>query len=205
MDPVYFPLIPLNVWLAILGAIICVASLIGGVGAFVKRHYITVIYMVVILVSLALQIVIGIKFYKAKANLNGYLSDLWVNASTDERASLQNEFTCCGFQTTMDKYATSDECEPLTTSLPSCAGLLMNYSKSAFSKAYLVVFAALALQVLAMANGITVLCVSCGSDEEKERRRRRESGIRLHDISAESPTTLVSSSYTELPSDLRKH
>lgn len=67
------------------------ASLIGGVGAFVKRHYITVIYMVVILVSLALQIVIGIKFYKAKANLNGYLSDLWVNASTDERASLQNE------------------------------------------------------------------------------------------------------------------
>ncbi|KAG0738768.1 hypothetical protein G6F57_001467 [Rhizopus arrhizus] len=185
-------------WLAILGAIVCVAAILGAIGAFIRKNFITCIYMIIILAALALQVYIGIKFYKASANVSAYMSDLWTPASTNYRASLQNEFKCCGFQTNMDKYAKTDQCHPTAKSIeafPPCADILQSYAKSTFGKAYLVMFAALSLEVLAMANAITLLCTSFGGDEESERRRRRKSGIKLDDMSVETPTTLVGSSY----------
>ncbi|KAG0743757.1 hypothetical protein G6F57_005042 [Rhizopus arrhizus] len=107
----------------------------------------------------------------------------------------------------MDNYAITDQCQPTASSIqdaPPCADILINYAKSAFRKAYLVVFAALALEVLAMTNAITLLCTSFDAEDENERRKHRKSGIRLDEMSLESPTTLVGSSYT-LPEEQKKH
>jgi hypothetical protein len=82
----------------------------------------------------------------------------------------------------------------LTGAYPPCASILISYVKSTFGKVYLAVFAALALELLAMSNAITLLCSGSGSDadEEDERRKRRKSGIRLDDMSVETPTTVGS-------------
>lgn len=187
-------------WLAILGGIVCVASAFGAIGAFVRKNFVTYIYMIVILAALVVQVLIGIKLYKASANVSTYMSDLWASSNASFRGDLQNEFNCCGFQTNMDKYIKNDQCDPKSKtigSLSPCADILISFAKDMFGKAYLVVFAALALEVLAMSNAITLLCVRFGGgDEEDERRRRRKSGIKLDDMSVETPATLVGSSYT---------
>ncbi|RCH88992.1 hypothetical protein CU097_010199 [Rhizopus azygosporus] len=186
-------------WLAILGAIICVAAIFGAIGAFIKKSFIIYIYMIIIIAALVLQVIIGIKLYQAAANAPAYMSKLWTSSSMSQRASLENEFHCCGYQTSIDNYAPTDQCQPTKsamTPLPICADLLIGYAKTTFNKAYLVVFAALALEILAMSNAITLICTSFGADEESERRKRRKSGIRLDDMSVETPTTLVGSAYT---------
>ncbi|KAG1470485.1 hypothetical protein G6F56_002657 [Rhizopus delemar] len=149
--------------------------------------------MIVILAALVVQVLIGIKLYKASANVSTYMSDLWASSNASFRGDLQNE-------TNMDKYIKNDQCDPKSKtigSLSPCADILISFAKDMFGKAYLVVFAALALEVLAMSNAITLLCVRFGGgDEEDERRRRRKSGIKLDDMSVETPATLVGSSYT---------
>ncbi|KAI9261974.1 Tetraspanin family-domain-containing protein [Sporodiniella umbellata] len=202
---------PINTfrWLAILGAIVCVASLLGLVGAFVRKHWLTSIYMLIILAALVLQVLVGIKLYRACANVPTYLSDLWTSATPALRNQLQKDFTCCGFQTNMDKFVKNEQCDPrakMLESLGPCADPLISFSKNVFGKAYLVIFVALALELLAMSNAITLLCVRSdpAREEDSERRRRRKSGIKLDDISLETPTTLVGSSYT-LSEEQKKH
>lgn len=96
----------------------------------------------------------------------------------------------------MDNYVASDTCQPtvsLTSNSPPCAPELQSFVKDTFGKVYLAVFAALALELLAMSNAITLLCAGAhvDQDEEDERRKRRKSGIRLDDMTADTPTTLV--------------
>ncbi|CAO3661805.1 unnamed protein product [Rhizopus microsporus] len=160
-------------WLAILGAIICVAAIFGTIGAFIKKSFIIYIYMIIIIAALVLQVIIGIKLYQAAANAPAYMSKLWTSSSMSQRASLENEFHCCGYQTSLDNYAPTDQCQPTKADmmpLPICADLLIGYAKTTFNKAYLVIFAALALEILAMSNAITLVCTSFGADEESERR-----------------------------------
>jgi hypothetical protein len=69
---------------------------------------------------------------------------------------------------------------------------LQGFVSVTFGKVYLAVFAALALELLAMSNAITLLCTGSDiHDEEDERRKRRKSGIRLDDMTVDTPTTLV--------------
>jgi hypothetical protein len=67
-----------------------------------------------------------------------------------------------------------------------CASVLNQFVHSNFSTLYLVVFAALAFEVLALTNAITLLCAPSMSEEEHERRLRRKSGIKLEDMSTNS-------------------
>lgn len=185
-------------FLSILGGVICVASILGIIGAYVKRTMITYLYLFIIICALVFQIIIGIRVYKQAANAAQFLSNLWPSTSNSYRANLQAQFSCCGFQTIVDNYAPTDKCQGSSASLthiyPPCASILINYVKSTFGKVYLAIFAALALELLAMSNAITLLCSGSGSDadEEDERRKRRKSGIRLDDMSVETPTTVGS-------------
>lgn len=185
-------------FLSILGGVICVASIFGIIGAYVRKTMITYVYLFIIICALVFQVIIGVRIYRQAANASHYLSLLWPSASNSYRANLQNQFSCCGFQTIIDNYAPTDNCQGSTASLtnvyPPCASILINYVKSTFGKVYLAVFAALALELLAMSNAITLLCSGPGSDsaEEDERRKRRKSGIRLDDMSVETPTTVGS-------------
>ncbi|KAI8059423.1 Tetraspanin family-domain-containing protein [Gilbertella persicaria] len=190
-------LFPENIfkYFAILGAIICIASLFGIIGAYVRKNFITIIYLIVIVAALILQVLIGIRIYQKAANTLQYLSDLWPSSSFMYRLELQNEFNCCGYQTTTDNVALSDTCQATVTTLnalPPCATILATFIKTTFNKVYLAVFVGLALELLAICNAITLLCSNGSSfDDEEERRKRRKSGIRLDDMTADSPTTLV--------------
>ncbi|KAK4519901.1 acyl-CoA-binding protein (ACBP)/diazepam binding inhibitor (DBI)/endozepine (EP) [Mucor velutinosus] len=191
-------LFPNNIfkYLAILGGVICVAAIVGIIGAYIRKSVVTYIYMIIIIGALVFQVIIGIRIYQAAANAAKYLSDIWPTASASYRLNLQNQFYCCGYQTIMDGVVASDTCQPtssLTSNLPPCAPALQGFVKSTFGKVYLAVFAALALELLAMSNAITLLCTGSHTDqdEEDERRKRRKSGIRLDDMTVDTPTTLV--------------
>ncbi|KAI8359073.1 Tetraspanin family-domain-containing protein [Choanephora cucurbitarum] len=184
-------------YLAILGAIICVAALLGLVRACVRKNFITYVYMFIIVIALIFQIFIGIRIYQKAANPSEYLSGIWSSSTISYRLNLQNKFACCGYETTTDHVAVSDTCQSVVSTLnvlPPCASSLISYIKSTFNKVYLAVFASLALELLAICNSITLLCSGGGSTydlDEEERRKRRKSGIRLDDMTADSPTTLV--------------
>ncbi|KAG2206004.1 Tetraspanin family-domain-containing protein [Mucor mucedo] len=177
--------------LAILGAVVCVAAIFGVIGAYVKKNMITYIYMIIIIGALVFQVMIGVKVYQKAANSAQYLTNLWPKSSIAYRTNLQNQFECCGFQTAMDSFVLTDHCQPTSSSTnvqPPCAPELQSYVKSTFGKLYLVIFAALALELLAMSNAITLLCSGpvADYDQEEERRKRRKSGIRLDDMSADT-------------------
>ncbi|KAF7728818.1 hypothetical protein EC973_005444 [Apophysomyces ossiformis] len=194
-------LFPTNTFklVAILGAVICVASIFGAVGAFTKRAFVTYIYLIIVVIALVFQVVIGVKIYQKAANPSQYMAPLWNQASTDFRAHLQAQFSCCGFNNPMDNPAISDTCNPQTgVYLNPCYYPLTNYVRSTFGKVYLVIFAALAVELLAISNGITQLCTRSiygDGDDEDERRRRRKSGIRLDDMSPDTPTTAGSTNH----------
>ncbi|KAG0194954.1 hypothetical protein DFQ28_000053 [Apophysomyces sp. BC1034] len=179
---------------AILGAVICVAAIFGMVGAFTKRPFVTYIYLIIVVIALVFQVVIGVKIYQKAANPPQYVAPLWNTASASYRTHLQDQFSCCGFNNPMDNPAITDTCNPQNgvSSLRPCYYPLTNFVHSTFGKVYLVLFAALAVELLAISNGITQLCTRSiygDSDDEDERRRRRKSGIRLDDMSPDTPTT----------------
>lgn len=195
--------------IAILGAIILVAALIGIVAAFTRRKFLTYIYMIIVIVALVYQVVIGIRVYQKAANPSGYLAPIWATASESYRAHLENEFSCCGYNNAMDAPAVTDTCNPTSGMIstdPPCYDTLNSYVHTAFVRVYAVLFAALAVEVLALSNGITILCTSYiyGDDDDAERRRRRKSGIRLDDMSPDTPTTAGSHNHYGLSAEEAK-
>ncbi|KAI8078722.1 Tetraspanin family-domain-containing protein [Halteromyces radiatus] len=171
---------------AILGAIIIVASIFGFTAAFSRRRLFIYLYLLVILISLAVQVVIGVQVYKSAANTKQYLVNFWASASDNDKTELQNEFSCCGYDGIQS--STSNQCP---TSLPPCFDSLQTYIQNAFQKVYLITFAALAVQLLAISNAMTMICSRyIHSDQyEDERREHRKSGIRLDDMTVDTPTT----------------
>ncbi|KAI8993709.1 Tetraspanin family-domain-containing protein [Pilobolus umbonatus] len=190
-------LFPENIFqmIAILGGMICVAAILGIMGAYVKKHIIVYIYMIIVLCTLVFQVVIGVMVYRRAANSSHYMYETWPKSSLKYRSTIQEQFECCGYQT-----VTPDTCQPSLESVivRPCASIIQAFMKSNLRKLYLVVFAALAVQLLAMSNSITMLCSSSDVDEESERRKRRKSGIKLDDMSVDTPTTAVGS-FTNFP------
>ncbi|KAI8333334.1 Tetraspanin family-domain-containing protein [Chlamydoabsidia padenii] len=172
---------------AILGAIIVVASIIGFTAAFSHRRLFIYLYLLIILISLAVQIVIGVQVYISAANPNQYILNFWTSSSTNDHLALEKEFTCCGYDGFMGGSST-DQC---SASLPPCVDPLRSYVRNAFQKVYLITFAALAVQLLAITNAITMICSQHihGDEHEQERREQRKSGIRLDDMTVDTPTT----------------
>ncbi|KAI8335304.1 Tetraspanin family-domain-containing protein [Chlamydoabsidia padenii] len=174
---------------AVLGAIIVVASIVGFAAAFSQRRLLIFIYLLIILISLAVQVYIGVQVYKAAGNSKQYLINFWSSASQNEQSTLQQEFTCCGFDG-FQGGTTTNQC---SVTLPPCVDSLQSYVHNVFQKVYLITFAALAVQLLAISNGITMICSQHihgnGDQFEQDRRERRKSGIRLDDMVVGTATT----------------
>lgn len=77
--------------LAILGAVICVAAIVGIIGAYIRKSVVTYLYMIIIIGALVFQVIIGILVYQKAANAAKYLSDIWPTASAGYRLNLQNQ------------------------------------------------------------------------------------------------------------------
>ncbi|KAI9023609.1 Tetraspanin family-domain-containing protein [Phycomyces nitens] len=181
---------------AILGGIIIISALLGITQAFVRSRALMWIYILIVLVALVYQVVIGVKVYKKAADPVGYLAPLWTNSPESYRLHVQQEFDCCGFNNNMDHPAITDECRPQVGKvlhLAPCYDGLVDYVKDYFGKLYLVLFAALSIEILALSNAVTMLCTQkqpAGSlGEAYDRHQRRRSGIKLDEISVvDSPT-----------------
>ncbi|KAG2176550.1 hypothetical protein INT44_007213 [Umbelopsis vinacea] len=182
-------IIPDNIFqlIIVLAIIILVTSILGLISAYSRRRCVIYIYMVIVAVALILQVVVGVLVYQKGANYINYINTLWTSSSNADRLALQNEFNCCGLTTASDKPAISNTCDAGKglTAVP-CATVLQQFVHSNFSTLYLVVFAALAFEVLALTNAITLICAPSNSEEERERRMRRKSGIKLEDMSTNS-------------------
>lgn len=89
--------------MAILGAVICVAAVIGIIGAFVRNRALTYIYMIIIIAALIFQVVIGVKVYQKAANYAGYLSDIWSSSSASFRLNIQNQVNTIHINDTLVK------------------------------------------------------------------------------------------------------
>lgn len=83
--------------MAILGAIICVAAIVGIIGACIRKTTITYLYMIIIIGALVFQVLIGIRVYQKAANAAKFLSDLWPTASASYRGNLQNQVSWAEF------------------------------------------------------------------------------------------------------------
>ncbi|KAL0078569.1 Tetraspanin family-domain-containing protein [Phycomyces blakesleeanus] len=178
--------------MAILGAVIIVAALFGILGAYVKKKSLILVYMAIVLIALVYQVVIGVKVYQKASNTMQYLSTLWSSSNVHYRTHIQDQFSCCGFNNVMDNPAITDVCNPqhgIASAPPPCFDALTSYVHTSFKQVYLVVFAALAIEILALSNAITLLCTQAMDPDDEERRRRRKSGIRLDDL--QSPDTLT--------------
>lgn len=81
----------LHLVLSILGGVICVASIFGIIGAYVRKTMITYVYLFIIICALVFQVIIGVRIYRQAANASHYLSLLWPSASNSYRANLQNQ------------------------------------------------------------------------------------------------------------------
>ncbi|KAI8890378.1 hypothetical protein K501DRAFT_236587, partial [Backusella circina FSU 941] len=176
-------------YMIVLGVVALVAAVIGVIAAYIRRKFVIYLYMMVTVIAMVIQVVIGVKVYQKASNVNQYLAPLWTAGSINFRANLETEFSCCGFQTSTDNYAVTDQCNPTvsTVNLSPCASILQHYLKDTLSKVYLAVFAALAMELLALSNAITMLCTR--DKDEEERRKQRKSGIRLDDMSVETPVS----------------
>lgn len=113
---------------------------------------------------------------------------------SNERLTGFIKFSCCGYNNANDQPAVSDTCNPSSgaiSSNPPCYESLTSYVHTAFVRVYAILFAALAVEVLALSNGITILCTRAmyGDEDEDERARRRKSGIRLDDMSMDTAST----------------
>ncbi|KAG2180939.1 hypothetical protein INT43_008519 [Umbelopsis isabellina] len=170
----------------VLSIIILVTSILGWISAYSPRRCVIYIYMVIVAAALILQVVVGVLVYQKGANYASFVSTMWSDSSNADRLAIQNEFTCCGLTTSADKPALSNTCSPNGNSYPPCAPILNSFVHDSFSKLYLIVFAALVFEVLALTNAVTLLCAPNMSEEESERRRRRKSGIKLEDMSTNS-------------------
>lgn len=84
-------IIYLHLVLSILGGVICVASILGIIGAYVRKTIITYVYLFIIICALVFQIIIGVRIYSQAANASHYLSLLWPSSSNSYRANLQNQ------------------------------------------------------------------------------------------------------------------
>ncbi|KAI8062079.1 Tetraspanin family-domain-containing protein [Gongronella butleri] len=166
---------------AVLGAVIIVASIVGYMAAFRRKRGLVLAYLLIIVASLVLQVYIGVQVYKNTSNASQYLTNFWNDATDATKTTLEKQFSCCGYNglgTTTDTTTCPD------ATLPGCATTLINYTQNAFQKVYLITFAALAVQLLAISNGVTMICSQqiYGDEHEDERRQQRKSGIRLDDM-----------------------
>lgn len=87
----YSRLSTLFIVIAILGAIIVLAALLGIAGAFKHRKGIIIVYMIIVVIALVFQVVIGVKVYQKGANTASYLAPLWSTGTNSFRETLQNE------------------------------------------------------------------------------------------------------------------
>ncbi|ORX52300.1 hypothetical protein DM01DRAFT_1336684 [Hesseltinella vesiculosa] len=164
---------------AVLGAVILVASVLGYTAAYRRRRGMIYCYILIILASLVIQVYIGIQVYRPAANPTPYLTSFWTDATDAEKTMLETEFSCCGY----DGLSTVDAGTCPVPTFPACENALFTYIRHAFQKVYMITFVALALQLLALSNGVTLICSHDDEEHEEERRQRRKSGIPLNDMS----------------------
>lgn len=88
------------------------------------------------------------------------------------------QFTCCGFSHANDHPVSSPSCQPddLVNSAPPCYKPLTQFVQQKLQIVYIVLFAALSIEILALSNAITLLCaryIGHGDEEQRPKVFRR--------------------------------
>ncbi|KAG0173211.1 hypothetical protein DFQ30_008600 [Apophysomyces sp. BC1015] len=155
-------LLPINVlkMISILGIILLFAAIIGIIGAFfTQRQCIHIVYTVIVLIAFVYQISTAVIVYDQAAHTESWLSVVWAKSTTEYRAYAEEKFTCCGFSHVLDHPVPSSRCtDELVNSAPPCYDPLIHYVRNQLSFVYLVLFAALSIEILALCNVVTLLC-----------------------------------------------
>ncbi|CDS06105.1 hypothetical protein LRAMOSA08633 [Lichtheimia ramosa] len=172
-------LIPVNIlkMINILGIMICFTAVIGILGGFFpERQAIHILYTVVVLITLIYQIVVAVIVYDQAAHTQSWLHHAWAEATQEYRYYAQEKFSCCGFSHPRDHPVATATCQPddIVNSAPACFHPMTYFVKHNLKIMYIVLFAALSIQILALCNAITMLCArfSGSADDDND-----ESGL----------------------------
>ncbi|KAI8137825.1 Tetraspanin family-domain-containing protein [Fennellomyces sp. T-0311] len=171
-------LFPINIlkMINILGLIICFTAVIGLVGAFCQdRQAIHILYTTIVLIALVYQISVAVVVYDQAAHTSTWLSQTWAEASPDYRSFAEKKFSCCGFSHAYDHPVATATCQPdnIVNSAPPCYHPMTRFMQHNLQIMYIVLFAAISIEILALCNAITLLCSRyVGTEEEPQSRRR---------------------------------
>lgn len=85
-----------------LGVFVLVVSVLGCCGAAQENRCILFLYVAVLSILVVAQLVVGGLVLADRDNADKLLGEGWDSAGNDGRVDLQNEFSCCGFETETD-------------------------------------------------------------------------------------------------------
>ncbi|KAI9244828.1 Tetraspanin/Peripherin, partial [Phascolomyces articulosus] len=145
----------------ILGLIICFTAVIGLIGAFCQeRQAIHILYTTIVVIALIYQISVAVIVYDQAAHTTQWLSQTWSEATQEYRTFAENKFSCCGFSHAYDHPVPTATCHPddIVNSAQPCYHPLTRFMQHNLQIIYIVLFAALSIEVLALCNAVTLLC-----------------------------------------------
>ncbi|KAI8391094.1 uncharacterized protein BYT42DRAFT_555560 [Radiomyces spectabilis] len=191
-------LFPVNIlkMINILGIIITFTAIIGIIGAFLRgRQTIHILYTAIVLIAFVYQISIAVIVYDQTAHMGTWLSHIWYESPTEYRAYAQDKLSCCGFSHVMDHTAVSKTCslDMPPNAIQPCHLPLTAYTKKQLSTVYIILFAALSIELLALCNAITLLCSPMVGDrpdldDDPEHFHRRSPSRRIFKSNAVNNT-----------------
>ncbi|KAG2219762.1 hypothetical protein INT45_008593 [Circinella minor] len=180
-------LFPVNIlkMVNILGLIICFTAVIGLIGAFYQeRQAIHILYTTIVIIALIYQISIAVIVYEQAAHTTQWLSQTWSEATQEYRTFAENKvyihtrcfslpnknandvcdlftkFSCCGYTHAYDHPVPTATCQvnDIVNSAPPCYQPLTKFMQHNLQIIYIVLFAAISIEILALCNAITLLC-----------------------------------------------
>ncbi|KAI9012019.1 hypothetical protein CLU79DRAFT_770962 [Phycomyces nitens] len=156
-------LFPVNIlkMLNILGIILVFAAAIGIFGAFYpNRQTLHILYTTIVMIAFIYQLATAAIVYDQAVHIEGWLSQVWADSSRDYRLYAQHKFVCCGFAHVFDHPVVTDSCglSSTTNSSPPCYGPAIYFIRKQLSVVYILLFAALSIELLALSNAVTLMC-----------------------------------------------
>ncbi|KAI8097488.1 Tetraspanin family-domain-containing protein [Halteromyces radiatus] len=194
-------LFPVNIikMINILGVLILFTAVIGTIGAFYReRKTIHIIYLVIAIIAFGFQMITAVVIYQLTANAKTWLSVTWAEATKDYREYAQNKFSCCGYANSLDHPVVNQFCSATDTknNLPPCFDPLVHFIRHELKNVYIVLFAALSVEILAICNGITLLCTrTIDIPESIELQKRKVSSATLIDSAIDQSLDITGTKY----------
>eukprot|EP01098_Paradermamoeba_levis_P009829 TRINITY_DN4115_c0_g1_i1.p1 TRINITY_DN4115_c0_g1~~TRINITY_DN4115_c0_g1_i1.p1 ORF type:complete len:255 (+),score=54.43 TRINITY_DN4115_c0_g1_i1:151-915(+) len=145
-----------------LGALVVVLSFLGFCSSWLENKCLLYTFLVLLIFLILAEFAVTIAAYVKRDDIPSTLDDVWKSRSADERKSIQDKFTCCG-------WIDVQEGEPPCPSQDICSDKVIAAFKDNLLILGIVGIVLVAVQVTAITFvGLFLCCVKRRTGEEEE-------------------------------------